>query len=64
MALIVCGLVFAMNIALRIMTIDLLSPSPASNAISYMGEVVQENTESNVGSTAIALTILVWEFQL
>lgn len=57
MALIVCGLVFAMNIALRIMTIDLLSPSPASNAISYMGEVVQENTESNVGSTAIALTI-------
>lgn len=57
MALIVCGFVFAMNIALRIMTIDLLSPSPASNAISYMGEVVQENTESNVGSTAIALTI-------
>lgn len=57
MALIVCGLVFAMNIALRIMTIDLVSPSPASNAISYMGEVVQENTESNVGSTAIALTI-------
>lgn len=57
MALIVCGLAFAMNIALRIMTVDLMSPSTVSNVTSYMGTVTQENTESNIDATAIALTI-------
>lgn len=57
MALIVCGLALAMNIALRIMTVDLMSPSTVSNVTSYMGTVTQENTESNIDATAIALTI-------
>lgn len=57
MALIVCGLAVAMNIVLRILTIDLISPSTVSNATSYMGTVVQENTESHIDATAIALTI-------
>lgn len=57
MALIVCGLAFAMNIALRIMTVDLMSPSTVSNVTSYIGTVTHENTESNIDATAIALTI-------
>lgn len=57
MALVVCGLAFAMNIALRIMTIDLLSPSTVSASTSYMGTVTQETTETSIDTTAIALTI-------
>lgn len=57
MALVVSGLAFAMNIALRIMTIDLLSPSTVSTATSYMGTVTQETTETGIDATAIALTI-------
>ena len=57
MALVVCGLAFAMNIALRIMTIDLISPSTVSTATSYMGTVTQEMTETGIDVTAIALTI-------
>lgn len=57
MALIVCGLTFAMNIALRIMTIDLISPSTVSTATSYMGTLTQETTETGIDATAIALTI-------
>lgn len=57
MALVVCGLAFAMNIALRIMTIDLISPSTVSTATSYMGTVTQEAAESGIDATAIALTI-------
>lgn len=57
MALVVCGLAFAMNIALRLMTIDLISPSTASAATSYMGTVTQETADSGIDATAIALTI-------
>lgn len=57
MALVVCGLAFAMNIALRIMTMDLISPSTVSTATSYMGTVTQEKTETGIDVTAIALTI-------
>jgi hypothetical protein len=57
MALIVCGLAFAMNIALRLMTIDLISPSTISTATSYMGTVTQETEDSGIDATAIALTI-------
>lgn len=57
MALVVCGLAFAMNIVLRIMTIDLISPSTVSTATSYMGTVTQETTETGIDATAIALTI-------
>ena len=57
MALVVCGLAFVMNIALRIMTMDLISPSTVSTATSYMGTVTQEMTENGIDVTAIALTI-------
>ena len=57
MALVVCGLAFAMNIALRIMTIDFISPSTASAATSYMGTVTQETADSGIDAKAIALTI-------
>lgn len=57
MALVVCGLAFAMNIALRIMTINLISPSTVSMTTSYMGTVTQETTENGIDATAIALTI-------
>ena len=57
MALVVCGLAFVMNIALRIMTMDLISPSTVSTSTSYMGTVTQETTENGIDVTAIALTI-------
>lgn len=57
MALVVCGLAFAMNIALRIMTIDFISPSTASATTSYMGTVTQETADSGIDAKAIALTI-------
>ena len=57
MELVVCGLAFAMNIALRLMTIDLISPSTAGVATSYMGTVTQETADSGIDVTAIALTI-------
>ena len=57
MALVVCGLAFAMNIALRIMTIDLISPSTVSTTTSYIGTVTQGTTETGIDATAIALTI-------
>ena len=57
MALVVCGLAFAMNIALRLMTTDLISPSTAGVATSYMGTVTQEAADSGIDAKAIALTI-------
>lgn len=57
MALVVCGLAFAMNIALRIMTIDLIAPSTVSTATSYMGTVTRETADIGTDATAIALTI-------
>lgn len=57
MAFIVCGLAFSMNIALRIMTIDLISPSTAGTVTSYIGATTQETAESGIDPTAIALTI-------
>ena len=57
MALVVCGLAFAMNIALRLMTIDFISPSTAGVATSYMGTVTQEAADSGIDAKAIALTI-------
>ena len=57
MALIVCGLAFSMNIALRVTTIDLISPSAVRTVTSYIGTTTQETTESGIDPTAIALTI-------
>lgn len=56
-AVIAFGIAFSMNVALRIMTIDLVSPSSISNVTSYIGTMAQENTKSNIDATAIALTI-------
>lgn len=57
MALVVCILAFSMNIALRIMTMDLLSPSTIGTVTSYIGTSIQENTDPAVDTTAIALTV-------
>ena len=57
MALVACGLAFAMNIVLRILTIDQTSPSSLSTVTSYMGTVTQETVESGIDATTIALTI-------
>lgn len=57
MALVVCGIAFAMNVALRAMTIDLVSPSTVSTVTSYIGTAAQDTTDTGIDSTAIALTI-------
>lgn len=57
MALIACGLAFAMNIVLRILTINQTSASSISIATSYMGRMSQETAESGIDATTIALTI-------
>ena len=57
MALIACGLAFAMNIILRILTINQTSASSVSIATSYMGTMAQETAESGIDATTIALTI-------
>ena len=44
-----------MNVALRIMTIDQLSPDVSS--VSYFGSAAQDSQTSNVDSSAMALTI-------
>ena len=55
LAIAVFIIVFAMNVILRIMTIDLLSPD-LSTAINYFGTTVQE-ADTGFASDAIALTI-------
>lgn len=57
MALIACGLAFAMNIVLRILTINQTSASSVSITTSYMGTMTQEAAESGIDATTIALTI-------
>ena len=57
MALVVCGLAFAMNIVLRILTINQTSASSVSIATSYMSTMAQETAESGIDATTIALTI-------
>jgi len=57
MALVVCALAFSMNIALRIMTMDMISSSTVSTVTSYIGTATQKTTESGIDATAIALTI-------
>lgn len=57
MALVVCTLAFAMNIVIRIMTIDLISPATLSTATSYMGAVTRETTETGIDATAISLVM-------
>lgn len=57
LALAVCITAFLMNVVLRIITIDKMSPDLSSNITNYFGTVTQDTLDAGVGSTAIALTI-------
>lgn len=57
LALAVCVLAFAMNIALRVTTIDLMAPDLSSTSSSFYGTVAEETAESGIDPTALSLTI-------
>lgn len=57
LALVVCILACAMNIALRLMTMEQMSPDLSSATTSYFGTVAQESQAIGVDATTIALTI-------
>lgn len=57
LALVVCILACAMNIALRLMTMEQMSPDLSSATTSYFGTVAQESQATGVDATTIALTI-------
>lgn len=57
LAVIVCVLACAMNIVLRLMTMEQMSPDLSSATTSYFGTVAQENQTASIDTTAIALTI-------
>lgn len=57
MALVVCILACAMNIVLRLMTMEQLSPDLSSATTNYFGNVAQESHATGIDATAIALTI-------
>lgn len=57
LALVVCVLACVMNIALRVTTIDQMSPDLSSSSTSFYGTVVEETNESEINPTALALTI-------
>lgn len=57
LALVVCVLACVMNIALRVTTIDQMSPDLSSSSTSFYGTVVEETTDSGIDPTALALTI-------
>lgn len=55
LALIVCVLAVLLNVILRIMTMEQISPS--QSATNYYGSMVQESQTDNTDTTSIALTI-------
>lgn len=57
LALAVCVLACVMNVALRLTTIEQMSPDLSSASTSYFGTVSEEATDKSVDPTAIALTI-------
>lgn len=57
LALVVCVLACVMNVVLRLMTMEQMSPDLSSATTSYFGTVTQESQTSDVDATAIALTI-------
>ena len=57
LALVVCVLACVMNVALRLTTIEQMSPDLSSASTSDCGTVTEETTDSSVDPTAIALTI-------
>ena len=57
MALVVCGIAISINIALRIVTIDLNGVSTISTVTSYVGASTQEVTDTGLAPSIIASTI-------
>lgn len=57
LALAVCVTAFVMNVALRITTIEQMSPDLSSATTNYFGTATQDTSSSGVDPTAIALTI-------
>lgn len=57
LALGVCVLACAMNITLRLTTIELLAPDLSSASVSYFGAVAAEANDAGPDQTAIALTV-------
>lgn len=57
LALVVCVLACVMNIALRLTTIEQMSPDLSAASTSYFGTVTEEMADRSVDPTAIALTI-------
>lgn len=57
LALVVCITAFVMNIALRITTIEQMSPDLSAITTNYFGTVTQDTSSTGIDPTAIALTI-------
>ena len=57
LAFVVCVLACVMNIALRLTTMDQMSPDLSAASTSYFGTVTEEVTDTSADPTAIALTI-------
>lgn len=57
LALVVCVLACVMNVVLRLMTVEQMSPDLSSATTSYFGTVAQESQTTSIDATAVALTI-------
>lgn len=57
LALVVCVLACIMNVVLRLMTVEQMSPDLSSATTSYFGTVAQESQTTSIDATAVALTI-------
>lgn len=57
LALVVCVLACAMNVVLRLMTMEQMSPDMSSATTSYFGTVAQESQITSIDATAVALTV-------
>lgn len=57
LALVVCVLACVMNVVLRLMTMEQMSPDLSSATTSYFGTVAQESQTTSIDATAVALTV-------
>ncbi|MCM1361330.1 MAG: hypothetical protein NC235_05445 [Clostridiales bacterium] len=57
LALVVCVLTCVMNVVLRLMTMEQMSPDLSSATTSYFGTVAQESQTTSIDATAVALTV-------
>lgn len=57
LALAVCVLACALNIVLRITTIDQISPDMSSMTTSYYGTIVENSSSNKIDSTAVSISI-------